>query len=1041
MPTGDVEPSSPLHWANRRGLSTSTAAMVMIIVIVVVGGLGYVGLSATSHTGTATNSTCSPPSAPQCVSSSPTHDVTLFVPYIAGAGQNLLQVTQGSSIPATVGVTGSEEVNSYSVNWGDGTTSTGTNPTVTHSYTTLGSYILSATTLVGSTMHDGPSQLYPIQVTPSIGDDNLGYFPTLTATLRNGSSTTGYQFGWLAGSGTVTVSATIADAPLNPDYSAGTPSLTSTGGTQSGLVANATSASATYTFSNTGSVVSINTITFVVPINGPTPGLYGNYTWTVVVTPVGLIPGCARCVVSHASSPHPGTIDNYEVAPGGAESLDPSVDYDTNGLEVILNVYQTLINYNGSATGPGYVYYQPQAATCVPGSPQCASLYDGATLQSGNHYTFVINPTSRFYDPTTGKSWPVYPSDVVFTLARTMGFSLLPGYGANNGWIITQSLLPGGNGEWDGGIHGTFNNTPGPILSSMFVNDTSASLGSAACPVSALDGSGCVTFNATGGGTSWPFFLELIVDPLGSSIEPCGWFTAQGAGVPGFTPSKGADSPCLLPGGAKSTSDAAFQTYLASAYANPTEWDAFELAAVDSPGVNPGVQWNSVGSGPYYLVPNSASSALGYTLKANPAYGAPTCAGQPGCEPLPGQYASTVNTFWELGDQIGYEQYVAGYADFAGFLTPDLGTFLNLVSAGKIGLLTVPTLNIFFFLFNFEFDASAVATALNVAVNVPSDFFANVGVRNFLATSYPYTTIENTVNTVDGIELGFNYGGMIPQYMAGYPQNITWPTGNPVSSPTAVGSAGWWWAQLTTKGSLYYDSEVASCTASSPCIFPIVGWKGEPTVDETIFDWTSSIVALTGGALSPDAVDLTVAQEVAYAFGSEPSANPLPVYPSGWTPDYPDPTDYLAWMYYPDSAFTFSSALQETLDGTYATPTTYNASWCGHYQDSWANLIYWAGGGPSNASGYLPNACQYTAYQIMSYFMIDVAGADLNLVERNLIYNLVEHIAAQMGLYLYGYQAQGVGTYAPWINPATIDLNVSLSQDGVWWAVGGNGVW
>ncbi|MFZ0891887.1 MAG: hypothetical protein WB778_10135, partial [Thermoplasmata archaeon] len=778
-------------------------------------------------------------------------------------------------------------------------------------------------------------------------------------------------------------------------------------------------------------------------------GLFGNYTWTVVVAPAGLTPGCARCHVTTATSPHPGTIDNYEVAPGGAASVDPSVDYETVGFEVIWNVYQSLITYNGSATGPGYASYQPEAATCVPGSPQCAALYGGATLQSGNYFTFVINPNSHFYDPTTQKSWPVYPSDVVFSLTRTMAFSLLPGFGSNPGWIETQSLLPAGNGSWDGGIHGAFNNTPGPILSSIFVNDTSSALGGAACPAVALTSDdGCVTFNATGGGHAWPFFLELIEDEEGSAIEPCGWFSAQGATVPGFTPVGGADSPCLLPGGAKSTTDASFQSYLANAFANPKEWDAFEETAESSPGIDPGTQWNAVGSGPYYLVPNSANPAVGYTLRANPDYGAPTCAGQSGCEPLPGHYAPTVNTFWEASDQVGYEQYIAGYSDFSEFEPPETGNFVNLVNQGKIGLATSPTLIIAFFPFNFEFSTTA-ATDLGVTVNVPQDFFANVGVRNFLATAYPYTTIENTIGTVDGIQFGFNYGGAIPQYMANYyPQNVTWPDSNPVSNPTTVGSAGWWWSQLTTPGSPWYDSELSACTSSAPCVFPIVGQKGATSIDDVIVDWTNSIVSLTKGAFEPDTVDLTFAAEVGYSLDSGPDGNPMPLYILAWSPDYPDPTDYLAPLYYPDSTYTYSDTVQEALSGNYATPSTYNASWCGHTADTWADLIYWANGGPSNSSGYVPNACQYSAYQVMTYFMVDVAATDANLVERNLIYNLVEHIAAQMGFYIYQTQENAVATYAAWINPTTIDRNVTTGGGpgfvggvGLWWAVGGNGVW
>ncbi|MFZ0892783.1 MAG: hypothetical protein WB778_00750 [Thermoplasmata archaeon] len=1026
--------------ATRWRLSFRNAIVIMVIVIVVVGGLGYFVLNATGGGATNVVTTCA--STSPCPGRYAAHDVTLFEPYTPGFSQNLLQMTQGQNLPVTVGVTGPETVNNYSVNWGDGTTSSASTPTMTHSFSTVGTYTLSAYALVGSALHDGPEQLYPIEVTPSIENVDLGYYPAIVANLTNGTTGTGFPFGWLEGSGSVKVSATISGAPLNPSFTTGPMALISSGGLQSDLMLNSTSASAIYSFSDRATSIEVNTVTLVVPILGPISGLYSNYTWTVVVTPPGIAPGCDRCHPTAATSPHPGTIDNYEWAPGGAVSLDPSIDYEYVGLEVISNVYQSLIGYNGSETGPSYSDFQPEAATCVPGSPQCAALYGGTTLQSGNFFTFVINPASRFYDPTTSKSWPVYPSDVIFTLARTMGFSLLPGYGSNPGWIVTQSLLPSGNYTWDGGIHGTFNNTPGQILSSMFVNDTSATLGGAACPAAALSGAdGCITFNATGGGHGWPFFLELIEDAEGGSIEPCGWFTVQGASVPGFTPTDGADSPCTLPGGATSTSQASFQTYLASAFANATEWDPFEEEAENSPGVNPNVQWNAVGSGPYFLVPNSANPAVGYSLKANPAYVGPTCAGQVGCEPLLGHYAATVNTFWEPSDQVGYKEYVAGYADFAGLQISDLTKFLGLDEEGKIGLLTLPTLTIYFFEFNLEFSATA-SSYLGVPVNVPRDFFANVGLRNFLTRAYPYTTIEGTIFTVDGIETGFNYGGAIPQYMANYyPQNISWPDTNPVSSPATTGTAGWWWDEISTPTSLWYDPELASCTASSACTVPIIGQPGDAALNDAMADWKSAIISLTQGALAPEILNFWFPGCSSLDCEIGPGTYPYPISFEGWGADYPDPTDYLTPLYYPDSEYTFLDAVQEALDGTYATSTTYNASWCGHFEDSWSDLIYWAGGGPSNDSGFLPNACQYTAYDVMSYFLIDVAANDINLVERNLIYNLAEHIAAQLGLYVYASQANDLGTYAAWIDPSTINENVMTTGDYLFWQIGGNEVW
>ena len=89
--------------------------------------------------------------------------------------------------------------------------------------------------------------------------------------------------------------------------------------------------------------------------------------------------------------------------PGEARREDPAIDYESVGYEPILNVYQTLVSYNGSLTGPTYQSFVPELATCVPGSPACSALYSGNNLINGVNYTFVINSKSQFYDPRDGQ--------------------------------------------------------------------------------------------------------------------------------------------------------------------------------------------------------------------------------------------------------------------------------------------------------------------------------------------------------------------------------------------------------------------------------------------------------------------------------------------------------------------------------------------------------------------------------------------------------------------------------------------------------------
>ncbi len=517
--------------------------------------------------------------------------------------------------------------------------------------------------------------------------------------------------------------------------------------------------------------------------------------------------------------PHPGVFEGYEFAPSGQSSEDPSVAYDTVSYEPIINVYQSLIAYNGTSTAN----FVPEISTCVPGaangvsstaSVSCQNVYGSSLIVTNAQgepqwYTFPIDPAAHFYDPSTGASWQVYPSDVMFSLARTLGFADLPGPGVLNGWIQTQSLLPIGNNKWDGGIHSPFNNTPGNVLSSMLVNDSTY------CPAAALAASGCITFNAFGEGTDWPFFLELVADDLGAGVEPCGWFTFEGAGVPGFPGTSAAkgDGPCLLPGNAQSTSDAAFVSYLAGV--SPTSWDSFEELAYNHPAVQPAVQFNMVGSGPYYMAADNPTTS--YTLEVNPAYQQPTgCVGVGGgCEPAVGTYIPKIEITYESSDTEGIQQYVAGQADFANILPPEASTLLQLQAEGKIGVLYSPTISAFFFPFDLNFSSTGEAAIdpNSGVINVPQTFFASNTVRELLVHSYPYETNLNTIWTVDGIKFGFNYGGSIPIGMGNYyPTNISWPYqgGDPTTSNTSVNSASWWWTEGTTVGSPEYDAAFAA---------------------------------------------------------------------------------------------------------------------------------------------------------------------------------------------------------------------------------------
>ena len=457
------------------------------------------------------------------------------------------------------------------------------------------------------------------------------------------------------------------------------------------------------------------------------------------------------------------------------------------------------------------------------------------------------------------------------------------------------------------------------------------------------------------------------------------------------------------------------------------------------------------GSGPYYM--KAYSPGTSYLLQANPAYAQNPFCTWTGCQPAAGQYVASVSVTWETSQLPGELAYQAGEADFATIPTTDTALLLNLVQEGKIGVTAFPTISINFFPFNLNFNVAGAKQFDTSPISVPSNFFAATAVRQFFANAYPYSTVQSTINTVDGVTYYFQQHGAIPQYMGNYyPANITWPSGDPTDNPSQAGSAAWWWAQGHNASSPYYDPQLAACTSSSPCEFPLLGELGAPNVDEIYSDWIHEITTLTGGAVKVDVIDITFLQLVIYSLFSGPYQNPMPFYTLGWAPDYPDPTDYMAPLYVADGSYTASDTVNEELVAGGVSNSTYtNPYWSAScptadtthtpLNSSIGNLIAYAHLATQTPSAPgIPTACEGAAYSEMQWGM-KVAAVELNLNERALLYNLVEQIDSGLQLYTWMGQQNAVISYAPWINPSTFDPNITLGGiDNPWFFYGGNGV-
>jgi hypothetical protein len=1009
--------------SRKLGLSSATAVVILIVVMVVAGlGSFFIFNAQTPST------TCVPASAPAC-STSNIHDVSVLAPFT--------EAQTNQTIPFTVQL--SEISGHYEVNFGDGTNVTATSATFTHAYASSGTYIVSAKALVGSTWHDNLHSLLVVSINPSYTGDIAGTLPGVRGAILSNTSTSTAPTGVLSTGGKLSVEGVYTGNASAAGWTYIPPTITASCGTScitssSSITINGQpGVQASLSFPTAG----VYTITYNAGSQLGSSQDKADYVWTAYVsspsgTPVGT-------VVS--KSPHPGTIIDYENAPGGATTLDGSVDYETTGYEVIQAVMQPLVTYNGSSAGPYPADFLPVVAACVPGTSGCSTLFGGDNLYSGYNWTFVISSAPQYYDPAhSSASWGVWPSDVVFSEARAM--TLANPLGDFPGWIQAQALLAApSNSSYDSSYHYPFNNTPYNILSSMTINETGA------CPSAAMTDvalyHGCVTFHADGWGAyaskhgagplGWANFLDFLAIQSSGAIMSCGWETSIGASLPGFTSTPGGDHPCMPSSAVLNPGTSA-----SPAIAN-TAWDFmltdFFFAPGGYPCGNAPIGCGAlVGTGPYYL--SSYVVATSYGLKANPNYHAnPNCSwtyvqGVEACYPQPGQYASTVDVTWQSDPALtaGLQGMQAGVVDFSSYHpTTQTALALQFVSQHKAQLTIGPTLEIDFWPFNFDFNTTSLAAYPTGPVTVPSDFFSLVGARQLFSTAYAYSTVQRTLNTIDGIQYFFSYGGTIPHYMADYfPTNITWPSADPVVNYSSPLSPSYWWAALTTPSfanGQYYNPTIAACTKSTPCQLPFFSETGFPNIDQAGDLLAQNLLTYTNGSIILHVLDITFATSVADSLSEGAYSGPLPVYRLGWAPDYAAPDDYWIPLYYPNSTYTDSDTVwQQTHQ------PAFDASYCS-----------------SNPVTYIAavnNSCQGAAYDAMQVLFIDTYTASSH-TQALLLYNMAEHIAKNLALYIYSWQGNNVWIEAPWINPASIDQQVSLEGAeavAFWWVDYSGGV-
>jgi len=191
---------------------------------------------------------------------------------------------------------------------------------------------------------------------------------------------------------------------------------------------------------------------------------------------------------------------------GDIGTLDPALGYDTASNTPIMNIYETLIWYNG----PDPTTYIPQLATEVP------TVDNGGISADGMTYTFHIREGVTFHDGAD-----LTPSDVAYSFQR----GLLQSDPNGPQWLLLEPILGYTSGDVTEEIQeGALAGDPEALQASATPEELLATCEKVKAAIVADDAAGTVTFNLA---QPWGPLLATLAGTWGSVLDQQ-WATAQG---------------------------------------------------------------------------------------------------------------------------------------------------------------------------------------------------------------------------------------------------------------------------------------------------------------------------------------------------------------------------------------------------------------------------------------------------------------------------------------------------------------------------------
>ena len=388
----------------------------------------------------------------------------------------------------------SVSINSILWNFGDGTNQTVSGPMATHTYANGGRYLILAQVIATSqsllisrsaTGSNGMA-LFPLTVQPSLTADEAqeASVPTIAFPVTTNPAAPIFNVGDV-----VHPVGGFLELPANSNWTIQQYVWNFGNGNREIVppsnVTSDPSESVTATYSGPGLYPLSLTLTTV--SNGTTLDVT---TIRTIAVQSSTLP--FALLTTSSGVQNPGVITWAQVLPGGPYSWDPQVNY-AKGWEEIYNIFETLVQYNGSSS----VSFIPYLAAALP------TQENGGISSDYTTYTFQVRNDQYFSNGD-----PVTAYDVWFSMARCLAFG--GGSPGTPDWVQAQFLIPGVQ-------NGTAN---------IYTNNTWAA---ATQTITYDNATNTVTFHFNRP-MQPSLVFQILGDPLGASIVDARYAWSVGAG-------------------------------------------------------------------------------------------------------------------------------------------------------------------------------------------------------------------------------------------------------------------------------------------------------------------------------------------------------------------------------------------------------------------------------------------------------------------------------------------------------------------------------